>query len=176
VARHAYPPSENLPQHLKDELKKRTGPDRGNVWKMLMWSPETAAPFVDFNDAVRYKLSISDEMRELIILRVGNLCGAAYEVHHHTRIGREIGMSEDLMAAAKVGSSAPGLDATQKLALDLADDLVKNQKASDANFKKAIDTFGPKTLSEIIMLAGCYVMACMFLKTFEIDIEQPAKG
>ncbi|MCC7346379.1 MAG: carboxymuconolactone decarboxylase family protein, partial [Variibacter sp.] len=47
------------------------------------------------------------------------------------------------------------------------------QKASDANFKQAIAVCGPKTLQDIIMLAGCYVMACMFLKTFEIDIEQP---
>jgi hypothetical protein len=29
----------------------------------------------------------------LIILRVGHLCEADYEIHHHTRISREIGMS-----------------------------------------------------------------------------------
>lgn len=174
MPRHDYPPLDNLSERLKAEIAKRVAPDRGNVWKMLMWSPEMAEPFVDFNDAVRYKVSLSPALRELIILRVGNLCEAPYEVHHHTRIGREEGMSESLIAAAKVGSAAPGLDETQKLALDLADDLVRNQRASDANMAKAIATFGPKGLTEIIMLAGCYVMACMFLKTFGIDIEKPA--
>lgn len=174
MARHAYPPLDKLSPRLSEELRKRVGPDRGNVWKMLMWSQGMAVPFVDFNDAVRYKVSLPDPLRELIILRVGNLCQAAYEVHHHTRISREIGMSEDLIAAAKVGSGAAGLDATQRLALDLTDDLVKAQKASDANFAKAIEVFGPETLTEIIMLVGCYVLACMFLRTFEIDIEKPA--
>jgi 4-carboxymuconolactone decarboxylase len=173
VARHAYPPLDNLSPRLAEELKKRVGPDRGNVWKMLMWSQGMAAPFVDFNDAVRYKIALPDDLRELIILRVGHLCEAAYEVHHHTRISREIGMSEDLIATAKVGSSAPGLDATQRLAFDLTDDLVKDKRASDANFAKAIEVFGPEKVTEIIMLVGCYVLACMFLRTFGIDIEKP---
>jgi 4-carboxymuconolactone decarboxylase len=173
VPRHAYPPLDNLSPRLAEELSKRVGPDRGNVWKMLMWSQGMAVPFVDFNDAVRYKISLPDSLRELIILRVGHLCQADYEVHHHTRISREIGMSEDLIAAAKAGSEASGLDATQRLALDLTDDLVKDRRASDANLAKAIETFGPEKLTEIIMLVGCYVLACMFLRTFGIDIEKP---
>jgi 4-carboxymuconolactone decarboxylase len=174
MPRHAYPPLDNLPPRLAEELKKRVAPDRGNVWKMLMWSPDLAVPFVDFNDAVRYKIALPDDLRELVILRVGNLCEAAYEVHHHTRIGREIGMSEELMRAAAIGSSAPGLDDKQKLLLDLTDDLVEDRRASDANLAKAVAAFGAKGLTDIIMLVGCYVMACMFLRTFGIDIEKPA--
>jgi 4-carboxymuconolactone decarboxylase len=175
MARHAYPSLDNLPDRLKEELRKRTGPDRGNVWKMMMWSPAMAAPFIDFNDAVRYKLTISDQLREIVILRVGRLCQADYEVHHHSRIAREVGMSEELIAATAVGSSSPGLDATQRLALDITDELVNDRRLSDANLDKAMDVFGPGVLVEIIMLAGCYVMACMFLRTFGIDIEQPPK-
>ena len=99
MARHAYPSLDNLSPRLAEELRKRIAADRGNVWKMLMWSPGMAEPFIDFNDAVRYKISLSDSLRELIILRVGHLCEAAYEIHHHTRISREIGMTEDLIAA-----------------------------------------------------------------------------
>ena len=39
MARHAYPPLDNLSPRLAEELRKRIAPDRGNVWKMLMWSP-----------------------------------------------------------------------------------------------------------------------------------------
>ena len=117
MARHAYPPLDNLSPRLTEELRKRTGPDRGNVWKMLMWSPGMAEAMIDFNDAVRYRISLPDTLRELIILRVGHLCDAPYEIHHHERISREIGMSEQLIAAPRLGATAPGLDATQRLAL-----------------------------------------------------------
>ncbi|HET9903426.1 MAG TPA: carboxymuconolactone decarboxylase family protein [Xanthobacteraceae bacterium] len=174
MPRHAYPPLDNLSPRLTAELKRRVGPDRGNVWKMLMWSPAMAEPFIDFNDAVRYKIALPDDLRELVILRVGNLCEAPYEVHHHTRIAREVGMSEELIRAAKTGSAAPGLDAMQKLLLDLTDELVKDRRASDATLAAAIKAFGPGGLTEVVMLVGCYVLACMFLRTFGIDIEQPA--
>lgn len=95
----------------------------------------------------------------------GRLCEAPYEVHHHTRIAREIGMGEALIAAPKVGASAPGLDATQRLALSLTDDLVRDRKASDTNLAQAIKLFGESGLNEIIMLVGCYVLACMLLRT-----------
>jgi alkylhydroperoxidase family enzyme len=138
VARHAYPSLDNLSPRLSEEARKRIAPDRGNVWKMIMWSPGMAESFIDFNDAVRYRTSLSDSLRELIILRVGHLCDAPYEIHHHTRISREIGMSEALIATPKVGAGAPGLDATQRLALSLTDDLVKDRRASDDNMVQAI--------------------------------------
>ena len=173
MARHAYPPLDNLSPRLAEEAKKRIGPDRGNVWKMIMWSPGLAEAFIDFNDAVRYRTSLSDVLRELIILRVGHLCDAPCEIHHHTRISRELGMSEALIAAPKTGASAGGLDATQRLALSLTDDLVKDRRASDANLAAAIKRFGESGLNEIIMLVGCYVMACMLIRTWDADIERP---
>ena len=172
MARHAYPPLDNLSPRLAEEIRKRTGPDRGNVWKMLMWSHGMAEAFIDFNDAVRYRTSLSDVLRELIILRVGHLCDAPYEIHHHERIAREIGMSEALIAAPRIGPGADSLDATQRLALALTDDLVKDRRASDANLAAAIKLFGESGLQEIIMLAGCYVIACTFLRTWGVDIEQ----
>jgi alkylhydroperoxidase family enzyme len=173
VARHAYPVLDNLSPRLAEEMRKRVAPDRGNVWKMLMWSPRMAEPFIDFNDAVRYNISLPDSLRELIILRVGHLCEAPYEIHHHNRISREIGMSEELIAAPKAGAGAPGLDATQRLALSLTDDLVKDRRASDTNLAQAIKVFGESGLNEIIMLVGCYVLACTLLRTWGVDIEQP---
>ena len=173
MARHAYPPLDKLSPRLTEEIRKRTGPDRGNVWKMLMWSHGMAEAFIDFNDAVRYRISLSDELRELIILRVGHLCDAPYEIHHHERISREIGMSEALIATPKTGAGAPGLDDTQRLALALTDDLVKDRRASDANLAAALKVFGENGVQEILMLAGCYVIACTFLRTWGVDIEQP---
>ena len=47
MPRHPYPPLDKLSPRLQEELRKRVAPDRGNVWKMLMWAPEMAVPFYD---------------------------------------------------------------------------------------------------------------------------------
>ena len=84
-------------------------------------------------------------------------------------------MSEELIAAPKIGASAAGLDGTQRLALSVTDDLVKDRRISDENLPQAIKVFGENGVQEILMLAGCYVIACMMLRTWGIDIEQPKK-
>ncbi len=173
MARYAYPPLDNLPEHLAKEIRARVTPERGNVWRMLMWTQETAGPFVDLSEAVRHRTLLPPKLRQLIILRVGHLCGAAYEVHHHKRIAREVGMTESAIVASGIGSDAPGLDATQRLALDMTDDLVNRRQLSETNFAKAIEAFGVRTVADIVLLVGFYVMACGFLLSFGIDIEQP---
>lgn len=172
MARYSYPPLDNLPEHLAREIRARVVPGRGNVWRMLMWTPQTAGPFVDLSEAVRHRTLLPPEIRELIILRVAYLCDAAYEIHHHKIIGREVGMTEDAITAASKGSTALGIDALERLALDLTDDLVKNHHLSNETFAKAIDKFGIRTVADVVLLVGFYIMASLFLKTFEIDIEK----
>ena len=55
---------------------------------------------------------------------------------------------------------------TPRLALPLTDDLVKDCRASDDHMAAAIKTFGESGLNEIVMLVGCYVLACMLLRTW----------
>jgi alkylhydroperoxidase family enzyme len=131
---------------------------------MLMWSPGMAEPFIDFNDAVRYKISLSDSLRELIILRVGHLCEAAYKIHHHTRISRERHERRaDRRAKSRRERTRPRCDPASGAFPHY--DLLKERRASDVNLAQAIKVFGESGLNEIIMLVGCYALACMLLHT-----------
>jgi hypothetical protein len=49
---------------------------------------------------------------------------------------------------------------------------VQDRRASDANLAAALKVFGENGVQEILMLAGCYVIACTFLRTWGVDIEQ----
>ena len=173
MARHAYPSIDNLPEELAKEIRARVTPGRGNVWRMLLWTPDAAAKFIDYSEVVRYRNALPPKIRELIILRVGHLCGAAYEVHHHKRIAREVGMTESSIAASTVGSTAPGIDEAERFALTMADELVTDKQLSQTTFDQAIREYGVRTVADIILLVGFYTMACMFLNSFGIEIEQP---
>jgi alkylhydroperoxidase family enzyme len=174
VARHAYPEIETLPPALADEIKARIGPDRGNVWRMLCWTPDTAETFVAYSESVRHRNDIPPKIRELVILRVGHLCGAPYEVHHHRRIAREVGLGDAEIAAAAEGPEAEGLDDGQRFALTMADELCGEKRLSQATFDKAVAAYGIRTVADMVLLVGFYTMACMFLNSFAIDIEPPA--
>src|SRR3546814_1167073 len=78
---------------LQQELARRRN---RNVFRMLMHSPEAAPGFLAMTDAARGRNALPAVLRELTIVRVGRRYGAPYEVHHHERIGREAGMSEEI--------------------------------------------------------------------------------
>jgi 4-carboxymuconolactone decarboxylase len=174
MARHAYPEIDTLPEALAAEMKNRIGPGRGNVWQMLCWSPETAQTFIAYSESIRKGNAIAPKLLELMILRVGHLCDAPYEVHHHRRLAGNVGLSDAEIAATAVGPQAPGLDAAQKFALTLVDELVADKRLSLPSFDAAVDTYGVRTVTDIVLLVGFYTMACMFLNSFDIDIEPPA--
>jgi len=177
MARCSYPELNNLPEPLAAEMRKRIGPGRGNVWKMLCLTPDTATTFIDYSESVRHHTEIPAKIRELMIMRTGQLCAAPYEVHHHTRIAREVGLSDAEMAATAPGASSTTLDDTQRFVLSMVDALVTDKRLSQETFDEAVAKFGTKMVADMILLVGFYTMACMFLNSFDIDVEpQPASA
>ena len=174
MARHAYPALDTLPAALAAEMKNRIGPGRGNVWQMLCWSPATAGTFIAYSETIRKPQDIAPKLLELMIPRVGHLCGAPYEVHHHTRLARNVGLSDADLAAAATGPDDAGLDTEQRLALTLVDELVNRKTLDQATFDRAVAAWGIRTVTDMVLLTGFYTMASMFLNAFAVDIEPPA--
>ena len=142
-----------------------------NIFRMMANAPGLLRPFVDLGGAFLFQGKLDPVTRECAILRVGYLSDAGYETAQHEKIGRDVGMSEALIEAVKVGPSADGLTEEQKLTLDFVDDVVANVKASDATFKPALAHFGAERLQELTLITGYYMMVSRFLETFEVDIE-----
>lgn len=143
-----------------------------NIFRMLAHAPGLMRPFVDLGSAFLFQGKLDPVTRECAILRVGYLSNASYETAQHEKIGRDVGMSDALIEAVKVGPGADGLTDEQKLTLDFVDDLVANVKAGDATFKPALAHFGPEALQELTLVTGYYMMVSRFLETFEVDIEE----
>lgn len=174
MARCDYPSLDELPEPLASEMKNRVGPGRGNIWTMLCWTPDAAKTFIDYSESIRHHNDIPAKLRELMILRVGNLCAAPYEMHHHTRIARETGLTDAELLAIAEGPGAAGLDETQRFLLEMVDELVADKRLSEPRFARANAEFGTRMVADMVLLVGFYTMACMFLNSFEIDIETPA--
>lgn len=98
-----YPDLAALPVELREAVQ-----DHGslNVFRMIMHSPGLAPGMLALSDAILGSNSLPDDLRELAIVRVGHAYGAAYEVHHHERAARLVGVSERALAAAADAASA----------------------------------------------------------------------
>ena len=142
-----------------------------NIFRMMAHAPGLLRPFVDLGGAFLFEGKLDPVTRECAILRVGYLSKAGYETAQHEKIGRDVGMSDALIEAVKMGPSAEGLTEEQRLTLAFVDDLVANVRAGDATFQPALAHFGTEQLQELTLITGYYMMVSRYLETFGVDIE-----
>jgi len=98
MARIPYPEPNAVTDKAREFLAK-LGPL--NLFRMLSHSDHLLAPFVRFGSAFLFKGLLAPVLR--VILRVGYLSRARYELHQHERIARQRGMSDALIDAAARG-------------------------------------------------------------------------
>ncbi|MFZ4070934.1 MAG: carboxymuconolactone decarboxylase family protein [Caulobacterales bacterium] len=139
-----------------------------NVARMMAHSPDQMLAFQTFGEAVLTKGELDPALRELAILRIGHIHGATYETHHHERIGRAVGMSEDQIAAARSGVSANSDDA---LVIAVSEALDRDGRLSDGLFAQALSRFGPRQTVELVLAVGFYGMVSRFLNAFGVEVE-----
>ncbi len=145
-----------------------------NVFRMMAHSEGLLAVFTRLGNHLLFKSELDPVLREIAILRVGVLSGAGYEVFQHERIGRQLGMSDELIGAIRAGPDSAVFDDLQRLVVRFTDDVVANVRAGD-------DTFGPlrqrlsvREVQELVMTIGYYMAVSRFLETFDVDVEDVA--
>jgi 4-carboxymuconolactone decarboxylase len=145
-----------------------------NVFRMMAHSEGLLAVFTRLGNHLLFKSELDPVLREIAILRVGALSGAGYEVFQHERIGRQLGMSDELIGAIRAGPDSAVFDDLQRLVVQFTDDVVANVRPGD-------DTFGPlrqrlsvREVQELVMTIGYYMAVSRFLETFDVDVEDVA--
>ncbi len=147
-----------------------------NVFKMLGHSGDLLPAFVMMGNQLLMHGELDPILREIAIVRVGLLCGSAYEVQQHDAICRRLGMNDAQIAAIRDGADAPVFDDLQAMVVRFTDDVVHNVRASDATFEPLAKRLSVKALSELTMAIGFYMMVSRFLETFDVDLETDPDG
>lgn len=169
MARIDYVTDATIPEKAKADFAKLAPL---NIFKMMAHSGGMLGKYIRLGNAILAKSDIDPVLREIAILRVGYISGATYETHQHERIGRDVGMSDELIAKVKEGPGATGFNEKEQLVMNFTDDLVHNVRASDETFNPLLEHFSVQEIQELTLTVGFYMMTCRFLETFDVDIEE----
>ncbi len=169
MARIAYNDMTDIAPELAEELAKRP---QANIYRMLANGGSAALGYLKLGGALRFNGALTPMARELVILRTGSLCAAAYELDHHEAIARDIGLAADkIRAAIGDGSGAAAFDGFEAALLRFTDEVVLDGKASQAAFAALAEHYSPEELIETTLLIGFYMMTSRFLQTFDMDLD-----
>jgi 4-carboxymuconolactone decarboxylase len=131
-------------------------------------TPSISQSFFDFQVAEQKHTSLDDRCREVVILTVGAVWQAPYELYAHSVVGRYVGLSDDAVRVLAVGALPEDLRVEEAVAHQVARSLSVEHRLDDALYRKAMSHFGPDGLMDIIVLCGIYHTVCGILNGFAI--------
>jgi 4-carboxymuconolactone decarboxylase len=134
--------------------------------------PRVGAKFLDFASTSATDTVLSARVREVVIIGVGAVWGADYELYAHTAMGRKAGLSDQAVTTLARGGIPDDLSEDEKIAARLVSELSTRRRVDDELYRKAEEAFGPDGLFDIAALMGQYQTVCTLLTLFEV----PAPG
>lgn len=171
MARINYPAMEALSEETQAALQ-RIRPI--NVFSLMAWAETLAPPAFDFVIAIFSKMNLEPRLRQLAILRVGYLCESKYELFHHEKLARKVGITdEEIACTARGGAALEKLGERERVVVQFAGEMTINIRVSDATFALARGLFPQRELTELALVTSFYSCICRFLETMDVEIEKP---
>lgn len=167
MARAAYPDPASQSEDIRDRLR-RTG--ALNVTRMMSHAEGPMLAYSKLGTQLLLKGKLDPVLREIVILRIGQLCGSAYEWHQHVSVARAVGMNDATLQAV-TDKAFDRLDDTQRAAVAVAEEIKRDGGTSEATFKRAQTHFSTEQIVELCLVVGYYIMTAGFLLTFDVEIE-----
>lgn len=144
-----------------------------NIFRTFAHHPKLFKRWRVFAGHILSKQTLPAADREILILRVGWICQAAYEWQAHVRIGKRSGLSDADIEQIKTGPTAPGLDPWRATLMAAADELRTDTMIGDATWQALSQRYDTEQLMDLVFTVGQYSLVCMALNSFGVQPEPP---
>ena len=161
------PWANDVPFQSKLEDGRLIGP-----FNPILFSPAISSSLLDLQETEQNNTSLSQRVRQVVILAVGAVWKSNYELYAHAAAARKAGISEDAIRILTTGGLPDELSDQERIAQRYARQLSAERRVDAALYSAAERAFGQRGLVEITYLTGIYHTVCALLNAFEI----PAPG
>jgi 4-carboxymuconolactone decarboxylase len=164
AARHAV--SGMLPE------ERRNPDDAGTLLSTLVRHPKLTRAYLKFSTYLLYGSTLPPRIREQVILRVAHRRGCAYEWTHHVDMGKEVGLTDADIEAARSGDAPDDFDRALFYAVD---ELDEKSNISDQTWAALSERLDERQRMDLVFTTGNYIALAMALNTFGVEVEESQK-
>jgi 4-carboxymuconolactone decarboxylase len=149
---------------------ERRNPDAaGNLLATLVRHPKLTRSFLRFNNHLLFSSTLPPRLREVAVLRVAHQHRCEYEWRHHVRMGKEVGLTDDVIAGIERGEAADALD---RAVLNAVDELGDKSTISDETWTSLSEHLDEHQRMDLVFTIGCYGALAMAINTFGVEPDQ----
>jgi 4-carboxymuconolactone decarboxylase len=159
-----------------DRIRQRRGGRLTPLDGMLLHSPPLAEGWNSLLGAIRERCTLPADVRELVILRVAELNGAAYEWAAHEPVARRAGLTGAQITAVRVGGDPSALDGRHRAALAYTDAMTRDVAVPEQVFASLAEHFEQRQIVELTATVATYNLVSRFLVALQIGSEDGTDG
>ena len=151
-----------------------TGSTPPNLFTTLARYRKGFVPWLRFAGTLMPGGTLPRRETELVIVRVAERMGCAYEAEHHDRLAREAGLSDDDLRVARDLTSIPGdWPDAEAAVLRAVDEFGADGVIGDATWATLARDHTEGQLIELCLLIGHYEMLAKTINTLRIEPDGP---
>jgi alkylhydroperoxidase family enzyme len=180
-----WPPGliEKMAAALKPEGRDKPLPPRDpsapkglNAMGVMAHHPDMTLAFNHLVSHVNYDTTITSRQRELVVLRVAHLRGSVYEWGQHVYQAGQAGLTPDEVERVRAGPGAGGWTPLEQALVRAADELVADARIGDDTYAVLSSELETRQLMDVVFTVGAYDAFAMFLRTFDVDVDDDLRG
>lgn len=173
MARVSYMTKEKAAPEIRQMFQKME--DNGfpiiNLYKVVAHCPKVGQYFLRLGNSILFKGAVPTNLRELAILRVGQLLKASYEYTHHVPIALRLGVRQEQIDALAHWENSGEFNAREAAVLRYTDEVTENVRVKDETFAGVRGFLSEEGVVELTATIGFYCMACRILEALQVDLE-----
>lgn len=174
MARVSLLDKDQAPPEFQERFQKieESGRPVLNLFKAMAHSPQVGRRFLGLGTAILMQGVLPPTLRELAILRVGQLNQANYEWTQHVPIALRAGVRQEQIDALAEWEQSPEFNETEKAILRYTDEETLNIRVGDETFAAVREILSEEGIVELTTTIGYYGMVCRILETLQVELEQ----
>jgi len=142
-----------------------------NLYRAVGNSPKVGRNFIRLGNAILNSEILDPKLRELAILRVGNLLQSEYEFTKHVVIGKGTGVTADQINELSRWRTSKKFTDIERAVLQYTDEMTLKVKVSDSTFAELKRFFDDPAIVKLTATIGYYGMVSRILVALQIELE-----
>ena len=148
----------------------REGREPIALYRALAHSPLLLRAYAGLARGLRYEAATPRPLRELMILRTGQLTGSEYEWAHHRAMAQAAGVEPEKVAALAGWRTSELFDERERAALRCVDE-VHAIALTDEGFAELETAFGRAEAVELVLLTAFYQSVARVIQALGLELE-----
>jgi alkylhydroperoxidase family enzyme len=140
------------------------------LYQALANSPKLLRAYSTLAKGLRYEADTPRELREIVILRIGQLTGSEYEWAHHRKMAADAGVPEEKVTGLQRWRESELFDPRERAALRCADEM-HELALSDEGFRELGEVFTNAEVVEIVLLVAFYETVARVIQALGLEVE-----